>query len=267
MAALSNSDVAAAKEELRRVGYTVVRGVVPADKLAEFSEQLTAEYERARASGDLFDGGGSYSGHLNCFPGERSRFAYEAIRNHAIFEVIADFAGAAVEQLRVTANYNLAGSAVQHFHPDGLYTEAFLICNVAVVDTDLDNGAIDMIPETHHRFYKFWRYALNRKWRASQRVPMKQGDVLLRISTVWHRGMPNTTTTARPMLSFTFGESVAPASDPFALNNGEVRFTPNWYGTDRRSQLQEKVFVAMPWVYSSSRFARSLVGNKGYSSW
>ena len=267
MSKLSNADITTAREELQRVGYAVLPGVVPADQLAEFSHHLTAEYERAQADGGLFEGGGSYSGHLNCFPGERSKFAYEAIREHGVFEIIDEFAGDDADRLRVTTNYNLPGSGIQHFHPDGLYTEAFLICNVAVVDTDLDNGAIDMIPGTHHRFYKFWRYTLERKWRASKRLPMKQGDVLLRISTVWHRGMPNHTDTARPMLSFTFGETSAPESDPFAIHDGEVSFTPNWYGTDRLSQIREKVFVSMPWLYSSSRFARSLIGNKGYSSW
>ena len=42
---------------------------------------------------------------------------------------------------------------------DGLYLKDFLICNVAVVDTDLANGAIDVLPGTNREFYKFWRYA------------------------------------------------------------------------------------------------------------
>ena len=48
----------------------------------------------------------------------------------------------------------------QHYHSDGLYMEEFLICNVAVVDTDLENGAIDVLPGTNREFYKFWRYAV-----------------------------------------------------------------------------------------------------------
>jgi hypothetical protein len=164
-------------------------------------------------------------------------------------------------------NYNLPGSVAQHYHSDGLYTEEFLICNVAVVDTDLDNGAIDVLPGTHRRFYKFWRYAVERKYRLTTRVPLRCGDVILRKSTVWHRGMPNHTATPRPMMAITFGEDGAPDGDPFAVNDGAPYFFPNWYAPTRLGRLRERAYVAAPITYSAYRFVRSLYGNKGYSSW
>ena len=263
----ATSEISEACESLERDGYVVFRDVVPQAPLAEFADHLAAEYERAQSDGRLFEGGGSLSGHLNCFPGERSRFIHDAIVEHGIVEIVRRLRPELVETLRATTNYNLPGSIVQHYHSDGLYTEAFLICNVAVVDTDLENGAIDVLPGTHRRFYKFWRYAIERKYRLTTRLPMRRGDALLRVSTMWHRGMPNTTDVPRPMMSLTFGEDSAPETDPFAINDGEVVYSPNWYGTGRLAQLKERTFVAMPWLYSTSRFARSLVGNKGYSSW
>jgi hypothetical protein len=65
----------------------------------------------------------------------------------------------------------------------------------------------------------------------------------------------------------TFGEASAPEGDAFSAHGGDIGFSPNWYGTDRLGELREKTFVKMPWLYSTSRFARSLVGNKVYSSW
>lgn len=267
MTTISETDVRDLVASIERDGYAVVPGVVDPGALATFSAELTEAYEHLRSEGKLFDGGGSLSGHLNCFPGEKSRFIYEAIRAHGLLDVVEHFGSEKLDRLRVTTNYNLPRSTAQHYHPDGLYTEEFLICNIAVVDTDLANGAIDVLPRTHKRFYKFWRYALERKWRSTTRVEMKQGDVLLRLSTMWHRGMPNDTDVARPMMSLTFGETSAPEADAFTAHGGDIQFTPNWYGTDRRGQIREQVFVKMPWLYSTTRFARSLVGNKGYSSW
>jgi hypothetical protein len=43
--------------------------------LAALALELGEEYGRQQAAGALFDGGGSYSGHLNCFPGEGARSA------------------------------------------------------------------------------------------------------------------------------------------------------------------------------------------------
>lgn len=267
MAAISNGDRQRARDDLQRDGYTIFRDVVSADDLESFAIYLADELEQARSTKRLFEGGGRISGHLNCFPGERSRFVLEAVRDYGILELVEEQMPGHTDQLRVTTNYNLPGSVAQHYHTDGLYTEEFLICNVATVATSLDNGAIDLLPGTHNRFYKFWQYAVHRLWRRSARINMQQGDVLLRRSTVWHRGMPNVTDVPRPMMSLTFGEASAPSGDPFTAAGEGVVFSPNWYGTDRLSQLRERTFVRVPLLYSGYRFARSLVGNKGYASW
>ena len=81
------------------------------------------------------------------------------------------------DAVRATLNLNLPGSVAQHYHIDDAYLKEFLICNVAVVDTDLANGAIDVLPGTNREFYKFWRYALERKYRLTTRVPLQRGDV------------------------------------------------------------------------------------------
>lgn len=258
----STIDLPELRKALDTDGYMVMRGVVPAPLVAEFAEFLLAEYDRA----EKFTGGGTYSGHLNCFPGERSRFFYDAIEQYGIVDAIHELRPNVSTAVRATLNFNLPGSVAQHYHMDGLYLEDFLVCNIAVVDTDLVNGAIDMLPGTQRQFYKFWQYALQRKYRLTTRLPMKAGDVLLRRSTVWHRGMPNHSATPRPMMSLTFGETSAPVGDPFLVNDGKVEFTPNWFNTSRLGRLRERTFVSVPFSYSTYRFVASLHGNKGCAS-
>ena len=251
---------------LNRDGFVVFRDVVDKDRLSEFRRALVDEFDRALAAGELFEGGGFVSGHLNCVPGEQSRFVYDAIRDYGIVDLVRAVRPDIVNSLRATLNLNLPGSVPQHYHMDGLYTKEFLICNIAVVDTDLVNGAIDVLPGTNRQFYKFWRYALERKYRLSTRVPLQQGDVILRKSTLWHRGMPNRSTEPRPMMAITFGEMDPPLDDPFMVNDGNIEFYPNWFNTSRLGQLRERTFVAAPITYSAYRFARSLHGNYGYDS-
>jgi len=247
-------------------GYVVIRGVVSPDKLTEVATELAREYEQLRTSEAMFRGGGSMSGHLNCFPGEQTRFVLDEIRAAGIQDLVRAIRPDIADSLRATMNFNLPGSVAQHYHTDGLYVKDFIICNIAVVDTDLRNGAIDVLPGTHREFYKFWRYAVHRLHRLTTRVPLRQGDVLVRRSTVWHRGMPNHSPAPRPMMAITFGEMDDLDADPFAVNGGAVEFFPNWYRTDRLGQLRERTFVKAPITYSAWRFARSLYGNKGYRS-
>lgn len=260
---LSDAELAELRRRLDVDGFAVLPGVVAKDRVAEFHDAVLAEYERA----EKFAGGGSYSGHLNCFPGELSRFFYDEIAEAGLVDAIRALRPHASNDVRATLNFNLPGSVEQHYHIDGLYAEEFLICNVAVVDTDLVNGAIDMLPGTHRQFYKFWQYALQRKYRLSTRLPMQRGDVLVRKSTVWHRGMPNRSSTPRPMMSLTFGETCAPEGDPFQVHDGKMFFYANWFSTSRLGRLRERVFVAAPLSYSAYRFVKSLRGNKGYASY
>ncbi len=178
---------------LDRDGYVIFRDVVSKERLAELDRIVVEEFDRARAANELFEGGGSLSGHLNCFPGESARFVHDELAAAGILDLVRAVRPDIADSVRATMNFNLPGSVAQHYHMDGLYTKDFLICNVAVVDTDLVNGAIDVLPGTNREFYKFWRYAIERKYRLSTRVPMARGDVIVRKSTLWHRGMPNRT--------------------------------------------------------------------------
>ena len=262
--ATGSLDVEKLKQAFAEDGYLIFRDVVSKEQLSALRDRIADEFDRARQSGRLFSGGGLISGHLNCFPGEGSRFAYEALEKHGIIDLIKVIFPKAVRLPNVGCNFNLPGSVTQHYHADRNFLDDFLIANVAVVDTDLANGAIDVIPGTHKKFYKFWRFAVERTARGSVRIPMKQGDVLVRTSNVWHRGMPNRTATARPMIAFTWEDGGSTREDPFKVEDGKIVFRQNWYKPTTLGRLRERTFVTAPITYSAYRFVGSLFGTKGY---
>jgi ectoine hydroxylase-related dioxygenase (phytanoyl-CoA dioxygenase family) len=245
-------------------GYFLFRNIVSREQLSHLNNRILDEFERAKHSARLFSGGGLISGHLNCFPGEDSRFAYRALQEHGIIDLIKAVFPKATRQPNVGCNLNLPNSVAQHYHADRNFLDHFMIANIAIVDTDLANGAIDVIPGTHKKFYKFWRFALERPFRASKRLPMKQGDVLVRTSNMWHRGMPNNTAAARPMLAFTWEDGGSVHDDPFKLEDGKIVFRQNWFRSNALGRLRERVFVTAPISYSAYRFVSSLFGTKGY---
>ena len=262
--AAGSLDVEKLKQAFAEDGYLIFRDVVSKEQLSALRTRIADEFDRSRQSGRLFSGGGLISGHLNCFPGEGSRFAYEALEKHGIIDLIKVIFPKAVRLPNVGCNFNLPGSVTQHYHADRNFLDDFLIANVAVVDTDLANGAIDIIPGTHKKFYKFWRFAVERTARGSVRIPMKQGDVLVRTSNVWHRGMPNRTATARPMIAFTWEDGGSTHKDPFKVEDGKIVFRQNWYKPTTLGRLRERTFVTAPITYSAYRFVGSLFGTKGY---
>lgn len=254
------------REALDHDGFVIIRDVVSRDRLAKLNDELLREFDDLIEHDRLFEGGGRLSGHLNCFPGKRARFVYDEIRDFGIIDLIRSYRPEIADAPRPTLNFNLPGSVAQHYHMDDAFLKEFLICNVAVVDTDLINGAIDVLPGTNREYYPFWKYAVERKYRLSTRVPLRQGDAIIRLSTLWHRGMPNRSTMPRPMMAVTFGEVEPSSADPFATNGGEIEFYPNWFRPSRLGKLRERTFVKAPITYSTYRFVTSLHGNKGYES-
>ena len=263
MTSLSAADSVELRRELDEQGYVVLRQVVSKEPLELLAKEVSAAYDRS----EKFVGGGSITGHLNCFPGRSARFVYDEVADHGVVDAILALRPDRSNAVRATMNFNLPGSVAQHYHMDGLYTEDFLICNVAMIDTDLVNGAIDLLPGTNRAFLPYWKFALDRTSRLSTRIQMSQGDVLLRRSTLWHRGMPNRSTAPRPMMSLTFGEGSAPEGGLAATFAGDVRFYPNWFSTNRLGVARERLFTAAPITYSAFRFAKSLTGRRGYSTY
>lgn len=261
---LGSDDVRALQQAIDEQGYAVLRNVVSRQPLADFARIVTEAFDRA----PKFKGGGMVTGHLNCFPGRSARFAWDELNASGVVDAVHAIRAGRPNQMRVTMNFNMPGSVAQHYHMDGAYLDDFLISNVAVVDTTLENGAIDLLTGTNREFMPFWKYALSRQYKKTTRIEMQAGDVLLRKSNLWHRGMPNNSKVARPLLSFTFGEKGAPEGDPFEVNNGDFEFYANWYTSSRAGRAREHTFKVFPLSYSAYRFVGSLRNSKrGYASW
>ncbi|MFT3922244.1 MAG: phytanoyl-CoA dioxygenase family protein [Myxococcales bacterium] len=239
-----------------RDGYLVLRRVVDRRRLASLTEELVAEFSRASAAGELFSGGGLLSGHLNCFPGTPSRFAFDALRERGVLKQVRELWPDATRLPNIGCNFNLPGSCEQNVHVDGYAARPFIVANVATVDTTLENGAMEAIPGSHLRPYKYWQLALSDLPRV--RIELEAGDVLIRPSTLWHRGMPNRTRACRPMLAFTWENGGSELADPYARNAGRITFLPNRYTRDLSGNMREFAFAALPRVGSAYLFLRSL---------
>jgi len=237
-------------------GYLVLPQIVPAALLEQLSQDLIAEFTLAKRSGELFSGGGTISGHLNCFPGAQSRFVYDALNDAGLFDLVRRLTPQAVRQPNIGCNLNLPGSSPQNQHVDGYAATPFMIANVAAVRTTVVNGAIQLSPESHKRDYKYWQFVVARHTKL--RIEMQAGDVLLRPSTLWHRGMANKSREVRPMLGFSWEDGGSELADPYAVHGGKITFLPNRYSQDFVGQLRERAFAAAPMLGAGYLFVRSL---------
>ena len=240
-----------------REGYVTLPDLVSRSRLAALTDELRGEYARARANGELFSGGGTISGHLNCFPGAQSRFVYEELEQNGVFDLVRSLSPSATRMPNIGCNLNLPNSSAQNPHADGYAATSFLIVNVAPIDTDLKNGAMEVTPGTHLRDYKYWQYALSGK--PAIRMQMRAGDVIVRSSMLWHRGMPNRSNAIRPMLAFTWENGGSDVADPYTAHGGKITLLPNRYTQNLSGRLRERAFASLPALGRGYLFVRSVV--------
>lgn len=236
-------------------GFVVLRDVVDRERLAELTAAIRKTYADQVASGAMFRGGGNLSGHLNCFPGECSRFVWETVRDSGVFDFVQSMAPGPLRMPNIGCNLNLPGSSAQNEHQDGYAETPFMIVNVAAVDTDNVNGATELLVNTHRQIAKYWEIVMQGPER--RRPTLRQGDVVIRTSTLWHRGMPNLSDIPRPMLAFSWEEGGSKLADPYKAHDGQITFLPNRFRTDLKGRLIERAFVAAPRLGSAVHIARS----------
>jgi ectoine hydroxylase-related dioxygenase (phytanoyl-CoA dioxygenase family) len=245
------------RSSFERNGYVTLPNVVSKSRLAALTDELRGEYNRVRAKGELFSGGGTISGHLNCFPGAQSRFVYDELEQYGVFDLVRELLPSATRMPNIGCNLNLPNSSAQNPHADGYAATSFIIVNVAPIDTDLGNGAMEVTPGTHLRDYKYWQYAFSGK--STIRTCMSAGDVVVRSSMLWHRGMPNKSRAIRPMLAFTWENGGSDLADPYTAHGGKITLLPNRYAPSLSGRLRERAFAASPALGKGYLFVRSVV--------
>ena len=246
----------ASRASWARDKFFVIRGMVPKAPLEALAQEVLEAHREAFAHGARL--GGALSGHLNFSTGKKARAVADTMRERGLLDLLGDVYGAKLAWSSSGGNLNLPGSHAQHYHMDSNYSDEFVPVMVAMTPTTEENGAIELIAESAQKPLRYADFLLNGMSRRRFRVPMDVGDVLVRSSCVWHRGMPNLTSRPRPILTLALhrAEQVAPDFDPFT--GSEVRLSSNFYSQGASGKLKEALVVRAPWLFAGMRAAKSL---------
>ena len=242
------------REAWARDKFFIVRNLLPKEPLVALAEKTLAEYGQ-RPAQPL---GGSLSGHINFSTGEFGRQIAQMMRDRGLIDLIDELHGQQMEWDASGGNLNLPGSHRQHYHMDSNYHDEFIAVMVSLVPTSLQNGAIELFAESFQRRWKYAEFITSDLPKKGFRPTMGVGDILVRSSCVWHRGMPNLTQTPRPWLTYGMRPkgAVNAKADPFAGNG--VEFKSNFYTAGWKGKVKENLVVHAHWLYSAMRAVRSL---------
>lgn len=202
----------ALQRALRSDGFFILENALSAALLADLKSAFGEVLDAFRAENESNRGANRFNTHLyldGVFANE------ELVANPLVVPVILRSLGIDAACSWAAADTPLPGSDYQMAHADGrplfrahdlslpLYA---LAVNFPLVDFTEENGPLEIWGNGTHLLSDVPPH-IGAEDRAPQRVTMPAGSVLVRDTRMWHRGSPNRSDHARPMLAFVYSRS------------------------------------------------------------
>jgi ectoine hydroxylase-related dioxygenase (phytanoyl-CoA dioxygenase family) len=195
-------------DEVRRTSSTVLKGLIPVEKIDAWNEAFQPLLLRtiAREKDNPNRGANRYYVTL---PFHELWADPEIIDNDAIMAVVEELVGKDGVLCQLASDTPLKGSDFQDLHRDtqllfpetGAETPPYqLAVNFPLVDVTVENGAMEWSPGSHMLSKADGLARIESGESPLEPLPMQRGDVLIRDVRHIHRGTPNYTDTPRPMV-------------------------------------------------------------------
>ena len=209
-------------------GVVVLEQVIdagPLDALKERMDRDSAELLEFCAS---VGGNPRDRGHLQQGPPPVLEFVpSQLVANTYAAQVLSAVLGSGAYCEFYNGNTNCPGSVRQQLHLDAAHVDPLasvaaptrgVVLNVVPQDVDEHNGAVELWPGSHRVVVptpvRARAIAARRRVTPPVRGAMRKGDILLRDSRLWHRGVPNKSTEYRHMIGLVFVSGDVPKRRP-----------------------------------------------------
>lgn len=205
----------AAIQAIEEDGYVVIEQVVDHAHLDVLKERMDADSEKLLAA-EKWGGAGRQQGHLQQGPPPFAPFLFEDILvNPFAVQMCREMLGDGFYCAFYNGNTNTPGSATQPLHGDGIHLwgeqdaphpVTQLIVNIWPQDASEANGATQIWPGSHldMRPPTAETEADRRSFAPPIQPAVKKGDLLIRDSRLWHRGVPNPSDEKRQMIAVVY---------------------------------------------------------------
>jgi hypothetical protein len=97
---------------------------------------------------------------------------------------------------------------------------------------------------------------------------LRQLDIFIRDSNLFHRGMENLSLEPRPMVALTLSKKDIATTEvaDAAFGGGEIELLKNWFESNTKGRFSEHIYMHFPILRSLKRIIASIVKDKNLST-
>ena len=204
--------------------------------------------------------GGYLTGNLELLPNNKIIQIWNIICNENFKNTFKKIIGKEISKfnLRYSGNIVLPNKGFQHFHTDGPLRSNKIILNVAIHEIDLMNAPTEIVPGTHNRKIKFWKFYLSEIFKKKIMMKMKKGDILIRNHSIWHRGTKNKSKNLRILLLFELTEKSTNKNIKQEIYEN-LKIGENQFKSTYSQKFKEAVSIYLSPVYILYRMVLSII--------
>ena len=209
-------------------GVVVLEQVIDREPLTKIKARMDRDSEELLAFCASVGGNPRDRGHLQQGPPPCLEYMpRQLIANEFAVQVLRVILGEGAWGEFYNGNTNSPHSTYQELHLDAAHPDIkaeaavptfAIVLNVVPQDVDEHNGAVELWPGSHRVLVPTpvpeADYEQRRAIRSPVRGLMRKGDVLLRDSRLWHRGVPNLSDEYRHMIGLVFVSGSVPKRRP-----------------------------------------------------
>ena len=206
--------------------------------------------------------GGYLTGNLELLPDKKLIDIWNVLCNEDFENTFEDIIGKKLSDFNIKCSGNIVipNKGYQHYHTDGPLKSNKIILNLAIHEIDLNNAPTQIIPGTHNRDIKYWKFYLNEIFNKKIFIKMKKGDVIIRNHSIWHRGTKNRSKNLRILLLFALTEKSLDKKFSQEINKNLI-IGENQFKSSFKQKFKEIFSIYLAPIYIFYRIISSLIKN------
>ena len=146
-------------------GYIQLSNIIKKDQVFNrLSEEIISETNKFYSENlnQIKRLGGYLTGNLELLPDNKLSQVWNILCDENFQNIFENITGKKISNFDVkySGNIVLPNKGNQHFHTDGILKQNKLILNIAIHEIDSSNAPTEIVPGTHNKEIKYWKFYL-----------------------------------------------------------------------------------------------------------